>query len=270
MYRSLTRQPDLRVVLVMGLLLGLSLLLLSACGGGGTSGAGASGGGEHQQAKIRGCVPECLSGGADPGRIPPGSYTTQYFFDGHLTVTFRKAWVSHEDQPVEFSAKPEVKQDGEGEVKFWEDIIPVEGKTFDVKHRAKGVPITTAGWLHWLSNNPNLRVSDPKKATIGEDDLPAKVVDVGISDEAVNDEPGYAPCRKETCQTFLTWPNAGGNYFGLIDSEVIRLYLSDVKYGGKTHLFAIAIYAQDPAGLKAFAPAAEMVIDSVRAPVSPA
>ena len=34
MYRSLTRQPDLRVGLVMGLLLGLSLLLLlSACGG---------------------------------------------------------------------------------------------------------------------------------------------------------------------------------------------------------------------------------------------
>jgi Tol biopolymer transport system component len=32
MYRSLARQPDLRVVLVMGLLVGLSLLLLSACG----------------------------------------------------------------------------------------------------------------------------------------------------------------------------------------------------------------------------------------------
>ena len=264
MYRSLIRQPYLRV----GLLMALVALALSACGGG-ASGGGASGGGEHQQAKIRGCVPECLSGGVDPGRIPPGSYTTQYFFDGHLTVTFRKAWVSHEDTPIVFWAKPEVKQDGEGEVKFWEDIIPVEGKTFNRKHRAKGVPITTAGWLHWLSNNPNLRVSDPKKATIGEEGLPAKAVDIGISDQANNDEPGYPPCRKQTCQTLLTWPNADDNYFGIIDSEVFRLYLSDVKYGGKTHLFAIGIYAQDPAALKAFAPAAEGVIGSVRAPVSP-
>jgi hypothetical protein len=264
MYHSVTGKPSLRVGLLMGILIGLSLLLLSACGGGGTSG-----GGEHQKAKIRGCVPECLSGGVDPGRIPPGSYTTQYFFDGHLTVTFRKAWVSHEDTPIVFWAKPEVKQDGEGRVQFTEDIIPVEGKTFNRKHRAKGVPITTAGWLHWLSNNPNLRVSDPKKATIGEDDLPAKVVDVGISDQAKNDEPGYPPCRRVICQTLLTWPNAGGNYFGLGGSDVIRLYLSDVKYGGKTHLFAIAIYASDPAALNAFAPAAEGVIGSVRAPVSP-
>jgi hypothetical protein len=144
-------------------LMALVALALSACGGG-ASGGGASGGGEHQQAKIRGCVPECLSGGADPGRIPPGSYTTQYFFDGHLTVTFRKAWMSHEDTPIVFWAKPEVKQDGVlRQLTFMEDIIPVEGKTFERKHRAKGVPITTAGWLHWLSNNPNLRVPDPKK-----------------------------------------------------------------------------------------------------------
>jgi hypothetical protein len=263
MYHSVTGKTSLRVGLLMGILIGLSLLLLSACGGGGTSG-----GGEHQKAKIRGCVPECLSGGVDPGRIPPGSYTTQYFFDGHLTVTFRKAWVSHEDTPIVFWAKPEVKQDGEGRVQFTEDIIPVEGKTYDLKHRAKGVPITTAGWLHWLSNNPNLRVSDPKKATIGEDDLPAKAVDISISDEAKNDDPGYPPCRRVICQTLLTWPNSD-NYFGIGGSDVVRLYLSDVKYGGKTHLFAIGIYAQDPAALKAFAPAAEGVIGSVRAPVSP-
>jgi hypothetical protein len=255
----------LRALLATGVLVALVALALSSCGG------GASGGGEHQKAKIRGCVPECLSGGADPGRIPPGSYTTQYFFDGHLTVTFRKAWVSHEDTPVVFWAKPEVKQDGGlRQLTFMEDIIPLEGKTFDLKHRAKGVPITTAGWLHWLSNNPNLRVSDPKKTTIGEEGLPAKAVDIGISDQAKNDEPGYPPCRRDTCQTLLTWPNAGENRFGLGGSQVIRLYLSDISYGGKTHLFAITIDAPDPASLKAFAPAAERVIDSARAPVSPA
>jgi hypothetical protein len=48
------------------------------------------------------------------------------------------------------------------------------------------------------------------------------------------------------------------------------MYLSDISYGGQTHLLAVAIDAPDPAALKAFAPAAERVIDSARAPVSPA
>src|SRR5215211_7208792 len=53
MYRSLARQPDLRVVLVMGLLLGLSLLLLlSACGSQGSAKGGA--GGEHNKSESGG------------------------------------------------------------------------------------------------------------------------------------------------------------------------------------------------------------------------
>jgi len=201
----------LRVLLATGVLVALVALALSACGGGGGGGQQLSNKQANkqfeqkveQQAEIRGCVPECVDGGTDPGRLV-GSYSTSYFLDGYLTVTFDEPWESHEDTPVVFWAKPEVKQDGEGVVQFWEDIIPVEGKTNDLKHRAKGVPITTAGWLHWLSNNPNLRVSDPKKATIGEEGLPAKAVDIGISDEAKNDDPGYPPCRRVICKTLLT------------------------------------------------------------------
>jgi len=99
MYRSLIRQPYLRV----GLLMALVALALSACG------SGASGGGEHQQAKIRGCVPKCIDGGWDPGSLPPGSYTTKYFLDGYLTVTFDEPWVSHEDQQDAFIAAPKGK-----------------------------------------------------------------------------------------------------------------------------------------------------------------
>ena len=44
----------LSALLATGVLVALVALALSSCGG------GASGGGEHQQAKIRGCVPECL------------------------------------------------------------------------------------------------------------------------------------------------------------------------------------------------------------------
>src|SRR5215207_5893095 len=46
MYHSLIGKPSLRVVLVMGLLIGLCLLLLAACGGGNSANAGA-----HQEHK---------------------------------------------------------------------------------------------------------------------------------------------------------------------------------------------------------------------------
>ena len=137
-------------------LLTLVVLALSACGGGG-------GGQQHQaneQAKIRGCVPECVYGFTDPGSLPVGSYTTQYFFDGHLTVTFDKPWESHEDQAVEFSVAPLGKWDIH-RVLFWSDIYPVEMDNNHELHRVKGVPITTAGWLRWLETNPNLRVTAP-------------------------------------------------------------------------------------------------------------
>jgi hypothetical protein len=253
----------LRVLLATGVLVALVALALSSCGGGGEQQQA------NQQAKIRGCVPKCIDGGTDPGDLPVGSYTTKYFLDGYLTVTFPEPWVSHEDQQDSFIASPQGKWENR-DLFFWLDPYPVEGKTFDLKHRAQGVPITTAGWLQWLSNNPNLRVSDPKKATIGKEGLPAKVVDVGISDNAVNDDPSYAPCRRETCRELLSWPTSAEYGYSLIGEQTVRMYLSDISYGGQTHLLAVAIDAPDPAALKAFAPAAERVIDSARAPVSPA
>ena len=260
----------LGALLATGVLMALVALALSACG------RAASGGGEHQQAKIRGCVPKCIDGGWDPGSLPPGSYTTKYFLDGYLTVTFPEPWVSHEDQQDSFIASPQGKW-GNRDLFFWLDPYPVEGKTFDVKHRAKGVPITTAGWLQWLKDNPNFRASDPQDATIGKDDLPAKVVDISLSDNAVNDEPSFAPCRRETCRGLLSWPTSAEFGYNLIGEQTVRMYLSDVEYGGKTHLLAVAIdaYGQDDLSdarrnLEAFAPAAERVIASARAPVSPA
>jgi hypothetical protein len=257
----------LRVLLATGVLVALIALALSACGGGGEQQQANQQ--ANQQAKIRGCVPKCIDGGWDPGSLPPGSYTTKYFLDGYLTVTFDEPWVSHEDQQDSFIASPQGKWENR-DLFFWLDPYPLEGKTFDLKHRAQGVPITTAGWLQWLSNNPNLRVSDPKKATIGEESLPAKVVDISLSDQAKNDEPGFLPCRKETCRGLLSWPTSAEYAYNLIGEQTVRMYLSDVEYGGKTHLLAVAIDAYSQDNLEAFAPTAERVIDSARAPISPA
>jgi hypothetical protein len=254
-------RPSLwRQALGLGLLMTLVVFTLSACGAGG--------GGQQQQAKeqakIRGCVPECVDGVAQPGRLV-GSYTTQYFFDGHLIVKFDKPWESQEDQAVEFSAAPFGKWNVH-RVLFWSDIYPVEMDNNHELHRAKGVPTTTDGWLQWLKANPNLQVTDPRSVTIGEDDIPAKVVDIASSDEAVNMDP---MCPDKPCQEILSWPNSDV-FYGFSGSWVLRMYLSDISYGGKKHLLAVAIEGQDPEDLKAFAPTAERVIASARAPVKPA
>ncbi|WP_019073328.1 hypothetical protein [Streptomyces hokutonensis] len=177
-------------------------------------------------------------------------------------MTFKGRWESHEDQPVEFSVAPEGYWDTH-RVLFWSDIIPV-GKN---RKRAAGVPRTTSGLLTWLKGRPNLHVSEPKSGTIGTGALPAKLVDIEISSKAVNEA---SDCPARACADFLTWPNAGDNIYGLAEPAVLRLYLADVRYGGRSHLFAVGIEGKDQADLKVFLPAAEQLIASASAPVSPA
>ncbi|MGI5455689.1 hypothetical protein ACQEWB_21425 [Streptomyces sp. CA-249302] len=177
-------------------------------------------------------------------------------------MTFTGRWESHEDQPVEFSVAPDGNWDLH-RVLFWSDLIPV-GKN---RKPAAGVSSTASELVAWLRTRPNVRVSTPRSATIGTDSLPAEVVDITISSKAVNEA---SDCPVRACVDFLTWPNAGDNVYGLAEPAVLRLYLSDVRYGGKTHLFAIGIEGRDQADLKAFLPDAEHLIASAGAPVSPA
>ncbi|MET9914256.1 hypothetical protein ABZZ74_47440 [Streptomyces sp. NPDC006476] len=133
------------------------------------------------------------------------------------------------------------------------------------RKRAAGVASTASQLTAWLRTRPNLQVTKPRTATIGTTALPAKVVDIAISRTAVN-EPSDCPVR--ACVDFLTWPKAGDNVYGLAEPSVLRLYLSDVRYGGKNHLLAIGIEGQDQADLKQFLPDAERIVSSADAPVS--
>ncbi|MET9462186.1 hypothetical protein ABZY05_45500 [Streptomyces canus] len=177
-------------------------------------------------------------------------------------MTFTQRWESHEDQPVEFSVAPEGGWDLH-RVLFWSDVIPV-GKD---RKRAAGVASTASELVAWFRTRPNLRVSTPRSGMIGTDALPAKVIDIAISSKAVNEA---SDCPTRACADFLTWPHAGDNVYGLAEPSVLRLYLSDVRYGGKNHLLAVGIEGRDQADLKVFLPDTERLIASVDAPVSPA
>jgi hypothetical protein len=206
------------------------------------------------ESEIRGCVPECSTGFSDPGAIGPGPYTTAAFLDGQLTVTYPSRWESHEDQGVEFSSAPAAKWDVH-RVLFWDDILP-----WDQKHGrvATGVPSTTAGWVEWLSSNPIVTVTSPRHATITRMRLPATYIDIT---DASGGERFPEP---------ITWPNAGGNRYGMGGDFVLRLYLAEVTYGGKDHLLAVAVEGQDSEDLKSFLPEAKQVIASAEAPIEAA
>ena len=209
---------------------------------------------------VRGCVPECSDGVVAAGPLPVGDYTIVYFLDGQLTVRYAEPWESTEDQGVEFASGPRGKSDVH-RVVFWDDILPVD----DHGHRVFGVPITAAGLLQWFKTDPTFHVSAPQPGTIGRD-IPATVIDLTIAPDAKNQDPG---CPIDVCVFDFTWPNVSGA-LGTGGAEVLRLYLADVTYGGRTHLLVAAIQARTPEALRAFLPAAEQVIASARAPVTPA
>jgi hypothetical protein len=246
--------------LIISIALAMSL---AACGGGssGTTPTTSTAASSLSPTGIRGCAPECAAGGAEPGTIPAGEYTTQYFLDGKLTVTFDEPWQSTEDQGVEFSAWPSAAGSVNlHRVLFWSDILPVDPHGNVVT----SIPNTSAGFLEWLRARPNVDVSDPQPATIGRDKLPAIVVEVAIAADADNEDPG---CPSKVCVSPITWPGAGDNLYGIATPATFRLYLCDVRYGGTDHLLAVAIEAKDHAELMAFSPTAERVIASATAPL---
>ncbi|MDX6349286.1 MAG: hypothetical protein QOF84_4076 [Streptomyces sp.] len=244
----------------------LPAALVAGCGGSAGSGhPGTSGGSSARPSTsaptgIPGCAPECLSGISDPGTLKAGPYRTAHFLNGLLTLDLKGEWESHEDQPVEFSLAPQGNWDVH-RVLFWSDIIPVgkNGKP------AAGVPHTTAGMLAWLRTRQNVKVSAPRSDTIGTRSLPAEVVDIEVARDAVNEA---TDCPVRACADFLTWPNAGENVYGIAEPAVLRLYLSDIGYGGSRHLLAVGVEGQSPADLKDFLPTAEQLIADADAPVS--
>ena len=240
-------------------------MLIGGCGDGSSSDKESSKPSEARTettAAIQGCAPQCLHRNyTEPGPVPKGTYRTQYFFAGQMTVVFAKGWSVGEDSTGEFASADDKTPDLR--VIFWEDVFPTRPKQGLTP--VNGVPRTADGVVAWLRANPNLSVSSPSKGTIGSE-LPATVVDVSVAGKADNDDPG---CPAKPCANFLGFPQWGETY-GIAGGGVTRFYFSDVKYGGKAHLFVAAVEGVDAAKLDAGLPAAEQVIESAKVPADPA
>ena len=209
---------------------------------------------------IPGCAPQCLTRqGSVPGNLPTGTYQTKYFFAKQMKLTFAPGWFSEEDSTGEFAAY--AKKNRDSRVVFWEDVYTTKPGSLQ---RVGPPRRTAASLLAWLQSNPNLTVSKPTSGRIGA--IRARIVDVGVADDAVNDDPG---CPAKACANFLGYPQWGEPY-GIAGKWISRFYLADVRYGGKQHLFVAVFEVAGPAQLRAFLPEAKKVIASVRVPASSA
>lgn len=241
-----------------------TVLLIGGCGDDSASDKESSTGARAPTATatVQGCAPQCLPPNITfPGNVPKGTYKTEYFFAGQMTVVFDKGWAVSEDSTGEFASAANKNPDFK--VIFGQDLHPTRHK--QGLRRVNGVPLTTDGVVGWLRANPNLSVTAPRKGTIGSD-LPATVVDVSVAGKAVNDDPG---CPAKPCANFLGFPQWGEPY-GIAGGGVTRFYFSDVKYGGKSHLLVAAVEGVDKAQLDAGLPTAERLIESAKVPADPA
>ena len=173
--------------------------------------------------------------------------------DRHLSdeVLLRRA----NDSTGEFAAY--ARKNPDSRVVFWEDVYTTKPGSLQ---RVGPPRRTAASLLAWLQGNPNLTVSRPTSGRIGA--IRARVVDVGVADDAVNDDPG---CPAKPCANFLGYPQWGETY-GIAGKWISRFYMADVRYGGKQHLFVAVLEVAGPAQLRAFLPEARKVIASVRVP----
>ena len=132
---------------------------------------------------IPGCAPQCLPpGGTAPGSLPTGTYQTKYFFAKQMKLSFARGWFSEEDSTGEFAAY--AKKNPNSRVVFWEDVYTTKPGSLQ---RVGPPRRTAASLLAWLQGNPNLTVSKPTSGRIGA--IRARVVDIGVADDAVNDDP---------------------------------------------------------------------------------
>jgi hypothetical protein len=207
---------------------------------------------------VEGCVPECLpKGGTQPGPLPAGLYTAQYFFGGALTITLDAGWVGLDDTQNELIFEHPAPPDWL--VFVWVDPYPVEHLA-----RVAGVDRTPEALVASLQSNPTL-IATPGPMVLVADGIPAVTVDLTVSDAATKEDP---ECP-DICTNYLGFEN-GPPAHGLVRGAKTRIYFAPVTYGGQTHLLTLSVEVIDSTQFDALLPTAEELLRTIRMPVAPA
>jgi hypothetical protein len=203
------------------------------------------------------CIPLCVTGRINDRELPAARYQTLWFFNGAMTVDLDTPWALWEDSTGEFSLGQ--VDDPDYRLVFWLDVYPVVKGV-----RVEGIPNTATDLLEWVRSDPGLDVSKPIETTVGE--MPATAVDVAISKEAENDDPG---CPAPVCHNFLGFAQ-WGEPFGIAGDDPYRLWFADVSYSGTPHVLVAALESHDPDHFARFLPEAEKVMATATFPAQPA
>jgi len=182
----------------------------------------------------------------EPGKLPAGEYTTANFYPGGLTVTLDDRWSSHEDSTGEFALDV-----GDAGIVFWLDMSPV---TWDGKP-VTGVANTPNAVSDWLHGVRELEVTPAQQTSIGQDKLPALVMDIALADDAPNGDPG---CPTRACAAIFTFPEFSEPW-AMSSDMTTRLYLAQI--GDGPHMLYVVYNVIDA---EMFAPTAQPVVDSIK------
>jgi hypothetical protein len=203
-----------------------------------------------------------LRTGCDPCNLDAGTYVTsgQAAFLRGLQVTVPTGWFSDEQDAGEFNLHPVGQPDDS--IFFWKDLSATPNDQTGTQ--LAGVSGTATGLVSWLTSNPDLVVSKPRPAMIGQ--VPMVIVDVRVSRTAKT--PKNSDCHADPCVWFLRDMKHWDHPFDIAKGDIARFYFGTIGQASDPHTFAVEIEGRgfDAPALDTFTERVGLILDSVVIP----
>ncbi|HEX6787639.1 MAG TPA: hypothetical protein VF091_00245 [Gaiellaceae bacterium] len=206
----------------------------------------------------------------DPGALPAGAYTTQYFLPGMRVRLPSRGWSSPQDSTNELRLHPPGYSDATF-LRFWTD----PRLSTACSDRVISARITTpAQAVRWFRSNKELLVSPPRQATIAGH-VAALTIDVDLSPTAPR---CGASCPGPCIDYFLffggTAPDAtdlapghtpgAKDGFGSARGELVRFYFAEIRKPAR--LFVVGVDTYSKKDFAALTPVASTLLAKLHLP----
>lgn len=192
----------------------------------------------------------CPAGDLCTGLLSPGGYTTDAVGDTTLTLTVDQEWVAEELPDVGGIALYPIVDESRSDISAFRFTGNVFPDPCDIE-TTEAVDATPEAMIEWLSAHPELEVSEPEEATLGEA--------TGLRVEVTATKGGTCPADQPIPPDWiLLWELPAVGDFHFNDGEGAVVYALQL---GEDLLIVLAESVLDPDG---FLPVAQPVIDSMR------